>query len=332
MRPFRLLLIAAALLAALCAAYAALLFLPKDSGSPYRLIVTKGQGISAVSRRLDAEDKIYSRWVLVSAAYLAGTHDTLVGGSYRFPARFSTWDIVSRLRQNNPDTIRVQIIEGMNFAQMRRVINQTEGIRHDSAKLSDSELLRRIDPQADYSHPEGLFFPDSYEIDAESSDLQIFQAAYQTMQKELAAAWADRQDNLPYQTPYELLIMASLIEKETAHEDDRRDVSAVFRNRLQKGMRLQTDPTVIYGMGERYSGRIRKADLQRDTPYNTYTRHGLTPTPIALPGRAALEAAANPSDAEYLFFVSRMDGSGKSQFSHTLEEHNAAVRQYILKR
>jgi hypothetical protein len=126
--------------------------------------------------------------------------------------------------------------------------------------------------------------------------------------------------------------MASLIEKETAHEEDRRDVAAVFRNRLAMNMRLQTDPAVIYGMGSAYNGKIRRADLQRDTPYNTYTRYGLTPTPIALPGRAALDAAAQPSDSKFLYFVSRMDGTGKSQFSHTLEEHNAAVKQYILKK
>lgn len=152
------------------------------------------------------------------------------------------------------------------------------------------------------------------------------------MERELKEAWDDRDAALPYNMPYELLIMASLIEKETAHEDDRRDVAAVFRNRLEKNMRLQTDPTVIYGMGSAYTGRIRKADLQRDTPYNTYTRHGLPPTPIALPSKAALEAAASPAKSDYLYFVSRMDNTGKSQFSRTLDEHNQAVRQYILKK
>lgn len=322
-----------AILPFVCAAlYAALLFMPKNNGESYRLVVGKGQGISAVSRKLADDGKIHSRWVLLSAAYLTGTHDKLVGGSYRLPPEVSAWDIVKRLREHNPDTVRVQIIEGMTFAQMRRIVNETENISHDTAALSDTELLAKIDPDAASQQPEGLFFPDSYELDAQSSDIQIFQAAYRTMQKELAAAWDSRQDNLPYKNSYELLIMASLIEKETAHEDDREHVSAVFRNRLNQNMRLQTDPTVIYGMGKDYTGRIRKADLQRDTPYNTYTRHGLTPTPIALPGRAALQAAANPSDADYLFFVSRMDGSGKSQFSRTLDEHNAAVRKYILKK
>ena len=152
------------------------------------------------------------------------------------------------------------------------------------------------------------------------------------MQRELNKAWEAKQANLPYQKPYDLLIMASLVEKETAHEDDRSDVAAVFRNRLAKGMRLQTDPAVIYGMGAAYQGKIRKADLQRDTPYNTYTRTGLPPTPIALPGRAALQAAANPADSDYLYFVSRMDDTGRSQFSRTLDEHNAAVQKYILKK
>ena len=215
---------------------------------------------------------------------------------------------------------------------MRNIIDNTADIRHDTRGWSNEKLLQTIDPDAPSSNPEGLFFPDSYEIDADSSDLQLYRLAYRTMQQRLHAAWDERQSGLPYQNPYELLIMASLVEKETGHEADRRHVAAVFVNRLAIGMRLQTDPTVIYGMGSRYQGRIRKADLQRDTPYNTYTRTGLTPTPIALPGRAALEAAAHPSAEKYLYFVSKMDGTGLSQFSHNLDEHNAAVRKYILKR
>ena len=220
----------------------------------------------------------------------------------------------------------------MRFAQMRRIINQTADLKHDTAGWSDEKLLKEIDPEAGYPRAEGLFAPDSYELDAGSSDLQLYKLAYRTMQKNLNQAWEERQSGLPYKTPYQLLTMASIIEKETAHENDRRHVAAVFVNRLNIGMRLQTDPTVIYGMGDAYNGRIRKADLQRDTPYNTYTRNGLTPTPIALPGKAALEAAAHPSSEKYLYFVSRMDDTGLSQFSHTLDEHNAAVRRYILKR
>lgn len=313
------------------ATYAVLLFVPKNNGDPYRVRVEKGQGISSVSRQLAKDDVIFNRWVFVSAAYLTGAHNQLVSGSYRLPKNVSAWKILSILHQD-PESVRVQILEGMTFAQMRRQINQTNGLAHDTRALSNQALLKKIDPNFPYAHPEGWFFPDSYEVDEGSSDLQIFQAAYKTMQKELQAAWDDRQNNLPYTTPYELLIVASMIEKETAHEEDRRDVAAVFRNRLAIGMRLQTDPSVIYGMGDNFRGKIRKADLQRDTPYNTYTRKGLTPTPISLPSRAALEAAANPADSNYLYFVSRMDGTGKSQFSSTLDEHNAAVRKYILKR
>lgn len=320
------------ILLAMVGGYAALLFAPKNNGTPYRLVVEKGQGMAAVGRKLAAEDKIYSRYVLVSAAYALGVHDKLTSGSYRFAGRVSSWQILQHLRQNNPDLVSVQIVEGMRFSQMRRIVNQTANIRHDTRALSDEALLRKIDPDAVSANPEGLFFPDSYEIAADSSDIQIFQAAYKAMQRELNKAWEDKQAGLPYQKPYDLLIMASLVEKETAHEDDRSDVAAVFRNRLAKGMRLQTDPAVIYGMGAAYQGKIRKADLQRDTPYNTYTRTSLPPTPIALPGRAALQAAANPADSDYLYFVSRMDDTGRSQFSRTLDEHNAAVQKYILKK
>nr|WP_228368973.1 endolytic transglycosylase MltG [Kingella kingae] len=309
-----------------------LMFVPKNNGDAYRLVIEKGQGMSAVSQKLAQENQIFSRHVLLLAAYLNGSQHQLMAGSYRLPAQLSAWDLVQKLREQRPDTVRVQILEGMRFAQMRRIINQTQNIRHDTLNLSDEALLQKIAPDAPSSNPEGLFFPDSYEIDANASDMQLFELAYKNMKRELQAAWDKRDTSLPYKTPYELLIMASLIEKETAHEEDRRDVAAVFRNRLVIGMRLQTDPTVIYGMGDAYQGKIRRADLQRDTPYNTYTRNGLTPTPIALPSRAALDAAANPSSSKYLYFVSRMDGTGKSQFSHTLDEHNAAVRQYILKK
>lgn len=320
------------LLAAAVGTWSALLFAPKDNHKTIRVRIEKGEGISAISRKLEADHAVYSRVVLVGTAYLMGIHDQLRSGSYRLPAKVSAWQILQRLKNGRPDTVTVQIIEGMRFSQMRRLVNQTADISHDTVGWSNEKLLKTLDPNIPYTHPEGLFAPDSYDIDTGGSDLQVFQAAYRAMQRNLQTAWDERQSGLPYKTPYELLTMASIIEKETAHENDRRDVAAVFTNRLKIGMRLQTDPSVIYGMGERYSGRIRKADLRRDTPYNTYTRAGLPPTPISLPGRAALEAAAHPSNAGYLYFVSKMDASGESHFSTTLDEHNAAVRQYILKR
>ncbi|QEY23446.1 endolytic transglycosylase MltG [Neisseria animalis] len=323
----------AVLLAALAAvAFAALLFIPKDNGKPYRIRVEKNQGISAVSHKLAKDDAVYSRHVLVAAAYLMGVHDQLHAGTYRMPAKVSSWTVLQRILGSRPDSVTVRIVEGMRFADMRRIIDNTDDIRHETRGWSNEKLLKEIAPDAPSANPEGLFFPDTYEIDAGSSDLQIYKTAYRIMQRQLTAAWDERQSGLPYKTPYELLIMASLIEKETGHPADRAHVSAVFANRLAIGMRLQTDPTVIYGMGAAYKGRIRKADLRRDTPYNTYTRAGLTPTPIALPGKASLEAAAHPSDTKYLYFVSKMDGTGLSHFSHTLDEHNAAVRKYILKK
>lgn len=294
--------------------------------------VEKGQGIASVSRQLSENGIVRSRYALVAAAYLMGIENKLHPGNYKLPSEISTWQILRRLKNGRPDTVSVRIIEGMRFAQMRRIVNETEDIRHDTADMSDSELLKAVDAAMAYPHPEGLFAPDSYEIEAGASDLDIFKLAYQVQYKNLQRAWNGRQNGLSYQNPYELLIMASIIEKETALEKDRGKVASVFANRLKKGMRLQTDPTVIYGMGERYQGKIRKADLRRDTPYNTYTRDGLPPTPIALPGKAALNAAADPDETDFYYFVSKMDKSGESHFSRNLDEHNAAVRKYILKK
>ena len=314
------------------AVLAALLFVPKDNGKTYRVKVAKNQGISSVSRKLAEDDVVYNRHVLMAAAYVLGAHNQLHTGTYRLPAKISAWGVLQKILSGRPDSVTVRIVEGMKFADMRRIINETDDIRHETRDWSHAKLMAAVAPDAPNSHPEGQFFPDTYEIDADSSDIQIYKTAHKAMQRHLKAAWDERQSGLPYKNPYEMLIMASLIEKETGHASDRRHVAAVFVNRLAIGMRLQTDPTIIYGMGEAYQGRIRKADLQRDTPYNTYTRAGLTPTPIAMPGKASLEAAAHPSDAKYLYFVSKMDGSGLSQFSHSLDEHNAAVRKYILKK
>lgn len=311
--------------------WSALLFIPR-SNQGYRLKIPAGYGISSVSRTLAADRVIFSRWVFVGTAYMLGMSDKIHRGNYRLSASLSSWDILQRLRKGKPDSITIQIIEGTTFAQIRKIVNSAQDIEHTTRDWSDEKLLQTIAADTTYTHPEGLFFPATYDISANSSDVYFYQQAYQTMQSHLQNAWNQRQKDLPYKSPYELLIMASLIEKETGHVNDRANVSAVFINRLKINMRLQTDPTVIYGMGKLYKGKISKADLRRDTPYNTYTRTGLPPTPIALPGKAALEAAAHPANNSYLYFVSRNDGSGRSQFSHNLQEHNAAVRQYILKK
>ncbi|QMT33002.1 endolytic transglycosylase MltG [Conchiformibius steedae DSM 2580] len=313
------------------ALFATALFVPKSNNGVFVLKIEKGQGISAVSSRLADNHIIHNRLAFAFAARFQGLSQRLHAGNYKIPNNVSTWQL-AQLLQQRPQTTKVKIIEGMRFAQMRKIMDANPDLQHDTLGWSDEKLLKAIDPNIAYKHPEGLFFPDSYEADQGSSDLQIYRSAYRTMQNRLQQAWQGREKDLPYKNPYELLIMASIVEKETGHPDDRNHVAAVFRNRLNIGMRLQTDPTVIYGMGDDYKGNIRRADLQRDTPYNTYTRSGLTPTPIALPGKDALHAAAHPSDAKYLYFVAKMDNSGKSYFSHSLEEHNAAVRKYILKK
>jgi UPF0755 protein len=218
----------------------------------------------------------------------------------------------------------VTIIEGWTFRQMRQTLAAAPNLKHDTAQLSDKELLAKIAP--DYKSPEGLFFPDTYLFAKGSSELEIFRQAHKAMMERLRAAWEKRSPNLPYSNPYEALIMASIVEKETGQKSERPMIAGVFVNRLRTGMLLQTDPTVIYGMGEKYEGKIRKKDLETDTPYNTYVRAGLPPTPIALPGVQSLEAALVPASTEALYFVSR--GDGTSKFSENLTEHNKAVNKY----
>ena len=193
-----------------------------------------------------------------------------------------------------------------------------------SAGLPDTQILKLIG--AEESHPEGLFFPDTYLFARQTSDLAIIRRAYLAMQRRMADAWEKRDPSVPYKTPREAMIMASIVEKETGAAADRGLVASVFANRLRIGMRLQTDPTVIYGLGEKFDGNLRKSDLLADTPYNTYTRAGLPPTPIALPGMASIEAVMRPPKTDYLYFVARGDGS--SVFSRNLEEHNRAVNKY----
>jgi UPF0755 protein len=207
---------------------------------------------------------------------------------------------------------------------MRAVIDAHPALRHETRELSDAQILERLGAQE--RHPEGLFFPDTYLFARGSSDLDLYRRAYDSMRKRLDDAWAARAPNLPYKSPYEALIIASIVEKETGQASERPMIASVFVNRLRKGMLLQTDPTVIYGMGLAFDGNIRKRDLQTDTPYNTYTRVGLPPTPIALPGAGSLMAALAPASSDALYFVAR--GDGTSQFSNSLPEHNRAVNQY----
>lgn len=259
---------------------------------------------------------------------LLGLQTRLKSGNYEFRTGVTPYDVLQKLALGDVNESVVTIVEGWTFKRMRSELDASPALRHDTAGMNDAELLAAVGAaDSPAASPEGLFFPDTYLFDKGTSDLNIYRRAYRLMQQRLTAAWADRAPGLPYRTPYEALTVASLIEKETGKASDRPLVSAVFANRLRIGMPLQTDPAVIYGLGDTYDGHLRKRDLQQDTPYNTYTRRGLPPTPIALPGIASLQAALNPAPTSALYFVSRGDGS--SFFSDTLGAHNRAVDKYI---
>ena len=262
--------------------------------------------------------------VLYWVARASGKAERIIAGSYEVHQGLTLWQLILKLSNGDVSQGALTVVEGWNFRQMRALIDAHPHLLQDTAALSDSELLQRIG--ASESHPEGLFFPDTYLFDKHSSALAVYRRAYLAMQERLLAAWEERHPQLPLRNPYEALILASIIEKETERADERGLVASVFVNRLRIGMRLQTDPTVIYGYGEEFEGRLRRRHLDTDHPWNTYTRAGLPPTPIALPGPDALAAALRPPPSEYFYFVARGDGS--SQFSRNLADHNRAVNRY----
>jgi UPF0755 protein len=263
-------------------------------------------------------------WQFALLGRLAGKDRNIQAGSYEVGLGVTAWQLLQKLTDGDVMQTRIVIVEGKTFRDLRAQLDAHPDLRHDTAGLPDAEILKLIG--AEESHPEGLFFPDTYLFARQTKDLVILQRAYHGMRRRMADAWEKRDPSVPYKTPREALIMASIVEKETGAPADRGKVASVFVNRLRIGMRLQTDPTVIYGLGERFDGNLRKSDLLADTPYNTYTRGGLPPTPIALPGMASIEATLSPPKTDLLYFVARGDGS--SVFSRSLEEHNRAVNKY----
>lgn len=259
-------------------------------------------------------------------ARLGGHANRIKAGTYAFESGVSPRQIVEKLVRGDVVLKSLALIEGWTFRQVRAAIDAHPDLQHDSKDMDDAELLRQIG--ASEAHPEGLFFPDTYHFERGMSDLDVYRQAYAQMQSRLTDQWEKRAADLPLKSPYEALILASIVEKETGQGADRPLIASVFVNRLRVGMLLQTDPTVIYGVGPRFDGNLRRRDLERDTPYNTYTRPGLPPTPIAMPGHAAIEAALNPAASDFYYFVARGDGS--SEFSKNLSEHNRAVRLYQL--
>jgi UPF0755 protein len=286
--------------------------------------VAPGSAAGSVAQQVSKAGVPVNPFLFAILARMTGKSGRIKAGSYELKPNTSPRGLLNQLVRGEFAQESVTIIEGWTFRQMRQTIATAPNLNHDTADLSDQELLGKIAPQ--YKSPEGLFFPDTYLFAKGSSELAIFKHAHQAMMDRLNAAWDKRDPNLPYASPYEALIMASIVEKETGQKNERPMIAGVFVNRLKAGMLLQTDPAVIYGMGQKYEGKIHKKDLETDTPYNTYTRAGLPPTPIALPGVLSLQAALAPAKTEALYFVARRDGTSK--FSDNLAEHNKAVNQF----
>lgn len=289
-----------------------------------RVVVQPGSGLRTISRAIAAQGLIVSPWAFSAVARLRGQGERLQAGVYEIKAGMTPNELLDRMVRGESLNDRVTIIEGWTFAQMRSALDRHTSLRHDSTALSESEILERLG--AIERRAEGLFFPDTYVFSVGTSDLQILRIARARMRERLDAAWATRTDGLPLGSPYEALILASVVEKETGRPEDRHLIASVFLNRLRIGMRLQSDPTVIYGKGARFDGNLRRADLEQDTPYNSYVRGGLPPTPIALPGAASLAAVTKPAVSRALYFVAR--GDGTSEFSATLDDHNRAVARF----
>ncbi|MBB3176387.1 endolytic transglycosylase MltG [Variovorax sp. Sphag1AA] len=254
----------------------------------------------------------------------SGQDRQMRAGSYELDRGITPRTLLSVLVRGEEATRSIVLVEGWNIRQVRAALAKADQLKPDTVGLTDEDLMAKLGRPG--QHPEGRFFPDTYTYSKGSTDFALLQRAMRAMDKKLDAAWAARASDIPLKTPDDALILASIVEKETGKAQDRAEISAVFHNRLRIGMPLQTDPTVIYGMGQRFDGNLRKRDLQADTPWNTYTRNGLPPTPIAMPGKAALLAAVQPAQSKSLYFVSR--GDGTSQFSSSLDEHNRAVNRY----
>ncbi len=297
------------------------------SQKPLEFTLNQGSSLKSAATQMKQAGVLESEWSFVWLARGMGKAGQIKYGNYQLEKDVSLFELLGIISSGRTELSRAIIIEGITFKDLRALLNAHPGLRHDSLSLSDDEILQRIgavEPDA-----EGLFFPDTYNFSSGSSDLAVLKRAYQTMQRRLQESWDKREPDLPFETPFQALILASIVEKETGQPSDRTMVASVFVNRLRKHMRLQTDPTVIYGMSENFDGNLRKRDLTADTAYNTYTRNGLTPTPIALPGLASIEAVLHPAHSKALYFVARGDGS--SYFSESLIEHNNAVNRYQLK-
>ena len=296
----------------------------QDAGQALELEVEPGTTPRGVARAVvqagfDTDARLLFWWFRLS-----GDDRGIKAGNYEIPRGTSPYTLLQKLVRGEEALRAVTLVEGWNFRQLRQALARAEQLKPETASLSEADIMAQLGRAG--LAAEGRFFPDTYTYAKGSSDLAVLRRALHAMDRRLEAAWAQRAPDTPLKNADQALILASIVEKETGRAEDRAQIAGVFTNRLRVGMLLQTDPTVIYGLGEKFDGNLRRRDLQTDTPWNTYTRAGLPPTPIAMPGKAALLAAVQPAATQALYFVARGDGS--SHFSRSLDEHNRAVNQY----
>jgi len=294
---------------------------------PVEVEIPRGAGLRVAIDQLEKAGIPVGRYEFETLARALGRERDIKAGNYQLLQPVAPLELLEKLTRGDVTQAEVRLIEGWTFSQFRDALDNSPNLRHDTAGLEDREVLARV--QANEAHPEGIFFPDTYLFSRGSSDVAVLRRAYRAMQRHLSVEWAARQPEVPYGSPYEALIMASIIEKETGRAGERDLIGGVLVNRLRIGMRLQADPTVIYGLGNSFDGNLKKVHLLQDNPYNSYTRAGLPPTPIAMPGLASLRSAMQPGKTDAMFYVSKGDGS--SHFSRTIEEHNRAVSRYQLR-
>jgi len=292
--------------------------------SPLQFSINAGSTLRGATHQMVQAGVLRSALPFEILTRLFGDPRNIKAGNYEVERGLTPYALMEKITRGTSASLAITFVEGWTFRQMRKALDENPALRHETQALSDAEILARL--AIEQPSPEGLFFPDTFHINPGGTDLNILRRSHQLMQKHLAAQWERRAPDIPLANPYEALILASIVEKETGRAVERPLIAAVFLNRLKAGMKLQTDPTVIYGLGEIFDGNLRKQDLVSDGPYNTYTRTGMPPTPIAMPGLASLHAALNPAPTDALYFVAKGDGS--SHFSKSYEEHDRAVNKY----
>jgi UPF0755 protein len=299
-------------------------FIAVKIATPVQFSLKHGSGLRSAARHLETVGAVASSWRFEMLARAIGLANRIQAGNYEISADITPYQLLVKVTSGDHRQDKLTIVEGWTFRQLRAAVDAHPALRHDLESLRDGDIAQRLGISS--ASPEGLFFPDTYFFVNGTSDLAVLQRAHRMLQSQLNTVWQGRETGLPIESPYEALILGSIVEKETGQGSERSMIAAVFINRLRLGMKLQTDPTVIYGLGEGFDGNLRKRDLITDTPFNTYTRNGLPPTPIAMPGLGALNAALHPAKTKALYFVAR--GDGTSKFSESLAEHERAVTKY----